>query len=100
MSRSQAWEDYLDEELQDPEVAADLLSASLEDDEPEVFLLALRHVARARSGGLARLASDTRLNREHLYRMLSPQGNPGLRSLGALLDTLGLQLTVRCKEAS
>jgi probable addiction module antidote protein len=89
----------LDEDLKDPAEAAAYLSACLQDDDPEVFLLALRDVARAR-GGVAKLAEMTELNREHLYRMLSEKGNPELRSLEALLDALGLRLAVTLKDAS
>ena len=46
-------------------------------------LPALRDVARTREGGLAGLAEKAQLNREHLYRMLSENGNPELRSLEA-----------------
>jgi DNA-binding phage protein len=42
----------------------------------------------------------TELNREHLYRMLSENGNPAFRSLEALLDALGLRLAITQKEAS
>ena len=56
---------------------------------------------RARAqGGVAKLAELTNLNREHLYRMLSEKGNPGLRSLEALLDAMGFRLTATLKEAS
>jgi DNA-binding phage protein len=41
-----------------------------------------------------------RLNRENLYRMLSEKGNPELRSMGTLLDALGLKLSVDVKKAS
>ncbi len=99
MTRSRRYADVLDEDLQDPEEAAGYLNACLEDGDPEVFLLALRDVARAR-GGVAKLAEATELNREHLYRMLSESGNPELRSLEALLDALGFRLAVRLKEAS
>ena len=58
---------------------------------------ALRDVARTREGGLAGLAEAARLNREHLYRMLSENGNPELRSLEALLDALGFRLSVELK---
>ena len=62
-------------------------------------MLALRDIARAR-GGVAQLAEETDLNREHLYRMLSENGNPELRSLEALLDALGFRLAVTLKQAS
>ena len=93
------YEDDLDEDLQDPAEALGYLNACLEDSDPEVFLLALRDVARAR-GGVAKLAEAAALNREHLYRMLSENGNPELRSLEALLDALGFRLAITTKEAS
>ena len=99
MSRTRRYEQVMDEDLEDPAEAAAYLNACLQDEDPEVFLLALRDVARAR-GGLAKLAEITDLNREHLYRMLSEKGNPELRSLEALLDALGFRLSVTGKEAS
>jgi probable addiction module antidote protein len=99
MAKPRRYEDVLDEDLKDPAEAAGYLNACLEDGNPEVFLLALRDVARAR-GGVARLAEATALNREHLYRMLSENGNPEFRSLEALLDALGFRLAVALKEAS
>ena len=53
---------------------------ALEEDDPELFLLALRNVTEAQ-GGVARLAEKTKLNRESLYRMLSERGNPEFKSL-------------------
>jgi probable addiction module antidote protein len=92
-------EEVLDEDLQDPTEAARYLSACLQDGDSEVFLLALRDVARAR-GGVEHLAEGTELNREHLYRILSEHGNPELRSLERLLDARGLRLAVTVKESA
>jgi probable addiction module antidote protein len=80
---------------EDPEEAAAYLDAALEEGDPQVFLLALRDVAEAR--GMGRLAEETKLNRESMYRMLSKQGNPRLTSLDAVLDALGLRLGVTVK---
>ena len=99
MRKTRRYEEVLDEDLQDPAEAVAYLNACLQDEDPEVFLLALRDVARAR-GGVAKLAETTDLNREHLYRMLSEKGNPELRSLEVLLDALGFRLAVTLKEAS
>jgi probable addiction module antidote protein len=99
MTEPRRYEDLLDQDLKDPAEAVGYLNTCLEDRDPEVFLLALRDVARAQ-GGLAKLAEATDLNREHLYRMLSENGNPELRSLEALLDALGFRLSVTLKEAS
>jgi len=98
MADYRRWEDLLDEDLQDPAEAAGYLNACLEGGDPDVFLIALRDVARAR-GGIAKLAESASLNREHLYRMLSENGNPELRSLEALLDALGFRLSITLKEA-
>ena len=86
----------LKEDLADPDEAVAYLNAALEDGAQDVFLLALRDVANAR--GLTRLARDTSLNRENLYRILSDEGNPRLSSLKALLDSMGLKLSVESKQ--
>ena len=99
MVKLRRYEEVLDEDLQDPTEALGYLNACLEGGDPDVFLLALRDVARAR-GGVAKLAENASLNREHLYRMLSENGNPELRSLEALLDALGFRLSITLKEAS
>ena len=84
--------DGLKVDLADREEAAAYLNAALEDGNPEVFLLALRDVAEAK--GVTRIAREAHLNRENIYRMLSPTGNPQLSSLNALLHGIGLRLAV------
>lgn len=86
-------DDYMRERLGDPLHAAKYLEAAIEDGEPRVLLLALRRVADAR-GGMSKLAHDTGLTREALYRMLGKSGNPRLTSLAAILAAIGLRLTV------
>jgi len=77
----------------DPDFAAEYLKAALEDaDEPRVLLIALRHVAQAR--GIARIAKAAGIQRESLYRALSPRGNPRLSTLYAVAKAVGLRLTV------
>ncbi|MGH9898402.1 MAG: addiction module antidote protein [Pyrinomonadaceae bacterium] len=84
------------ERLKDPEEAVGYLKACLEEtDMPELFLVALRDVADAR--GMSQLAKDTHLDRVNLYRILSKQGNPELGSLYAILEALGLKLSVELK---
>lgn len=95
--RSVRYEDGLKKALEDPTEAAAYLNAALEDGSQDGFLLALRDVAHAR--GLTRLARETSLNRENIYRILSGKGNPQLSSLKALLDSLGLKLAVATKQA-
>jgi probable addiction module antidote protein len=56
-------------------------------------LLALRAVGGA-YGGLGTVAALAGISRESLYRALSPKGNPTLKTLVAVLKTVGLRLTV------
>jgi len=79
---------------EDPDFAAEYLRAALEDtDEPRVLLIALRRIAEAR-GGLAKVAKAAGVERESLYRALSPNGNPRLSTLAAVAKAMGLKLTV------
>jgi probable addiction module antidote protein len=87
------YKEALFEELRDPEFAVAYLNAALAEDAPNVFLLHLRDVAEA-WGGLGKLAAETQLAREALYRLLSAQGNPQLASLDKILHALGLRLAV------
>ena len=49
------YDEFLHEQLRDPELAAAYLTDALEDDSPELFLIALRNVAEAH-GGIAAIA--------------------------------------------
>lgn len=88
------YRDNLLKALKDPEEAALYLTTALQDEDPRIFLMALRDVADAR-GGIRTISQGTRLNRESLYRMLSKAGNPSLDSLIAVLRAVGLKLSVQ-----
>ena len=79
--------------LKSDKAIAAYLDAALEDGDPAVLLLALREVAKAK-GGIAALAREADVSRESLYRTLSANGNPKLETLSALLEALGLRLSV------
>lgn len=81
--------------LQNQRYAAAYLNAALMDEDPKVFLVALKDVTDARGEGIAKLAKKTHLNRESLYRTLSDRGNPRLNNLCAILDALGLHLAIK-----
>jgi len=97
ISSTTSYRDDLLKSLRNPKRAAHYLNACLEDEDPRVFLLALRDVAAAR-GGIRALSSEAKLNRESLYRMLSRAGNPSLDSLAAVLNALGLHLAVETNK--
>ena len=56
-------------------------------------LLALRTVAEA-YGGLGSVAEQAGISREARYRTLSAKGNPTLKTLLAILKTVGMRLSV------
>ena len=62
MGRTRSYKVHLDERLKDPKEAAGYLNAVLEEDDPHVFLLALKDVADA-LGGMRQLADKSTLNR-------------------------------------
>ena len=80
--------DYLDDE----ETIAEYLTAALEDPNPDIFLVAVRDVARAR--GMAQLARDTGLGRESLYKALAPGAKPRYDTVLKVLHALGVKLHV------
>jgi len=94
---TEAYHESLLRSLKDPREAAQYLNACLEDNDPRVFLMALRDVAEAH-GGIRVLSREAHLNRESLYRMLSKSGNPSLESLSAVLQACGLRLAVQSSE--
>jgi probable addiction module antidote protein len=95
--KSRNWQDHLIESLKDPTDAVEYLKAALEEsDMPELFLVALRNVAEAQ--GIRQISETTGLNRENLYKILSKSGNPTIVSLYAILDALGMKLSVEKKE--
>ena len=88
--------DYHEELIQsltNQEEATAYLNAALSDEDPRVFLLALKNVVEAQLK-ISDIAKKTNLNRENLYRILSETGNPRLTSIVPLLNCLGLQLSV------
>lgn len=101
MSKSKGLVSHHDAEVAelraDRELAVEYLKAAMESlDDPDnraAGLLALRTVAEA-YGGLGAVAAEAGISRETLYRTLSPKGNPTLRTLLAVLKTVGMRLSV------
>ena len=73
---------------------AALLEAALETGDAGDLMAALRLITDA-SGGIAKIAAETGLNREALYRTLSKNGNPQLSSLLPILQATGLKIVVQ-----
>lgn len=97
MKQLRNFKEYHIAKLRNPKEARAYLSLALadfeNDNDAEDFLLAIRDVAQAH-GGIGRLAQETRLNRQNLYRALSKEGNPQLETVNAVLRGLGFRLSV------
>jgi len=80
---------YLDTE----ERIASYLDCVLQDNDAELLVAALGHVARAR--GMAKIAKQTGISREALYRALKPNKKPRFETINKVCAALGLRLTVQ-----
>jgi probable addiction module antidote protein len=94
MGKTRSYKEHLDERLKNAKEAAGYLNAALEDDDPHVFLLALKDVADA-MGGMSQLSNKSELNRQSLYRALSKSGNPKLLSVLTILTAMGFEVRIR-----
>lgn len=95
MPKTKSYREWHEENLReehgkDPNYVAGYLSACLKEGE-DVFLAALREVADA-LGGVKELSEATSLNKTTLYRMLSKEGNPTIKTVSSVLHAFGMQL--------
>lgn len=77
--------------LNTEEEIAEYLTVSLETGDASYIAHALGVAARAR--GMTKVAEASGVSREMLYRSLSEEGNPTLRTLLAVLPALGIRLS-------
>ena len=79
--------------LTDDAAVAEYVSAVLEAGDPDLLLLALGDVARAR--GMAQIAKDAGLGRESLYKALAPGAKPRFDTVLKVARALGVKLTAQ-----
>jgi probable addiction module antidote protein len=77
---------YLDSE----EIIAEYLNAALDDGDPDLLLMALGNIAKAR--GMTQVAKSTGLGRESLYKSLSAGSKPQYETVVKVINALGLKL--------
>jgi probable addiction module antidote protein len=77
---------YLDSE----EIIAEYLNAALDDGNPDLLLMALGNIAKAR--GMTQVAKSTGLGRESLYKSLSAGSKPQYETVVKVINALGLKL--------
>ena len=79
--------------LTDDEAVAEYVTAILETGDTDLLLMALGDVARAR--GMAKVAEDSGLGRESLYKALAPGAKPRFDTVLKVARALGVKLTAR-----
>jgi len=79
--------------LTDDAAVAEYMTAVLETEDPDLLLLALGDVARAR--GMALVAKEAGLGRESLYKALAPGAKPRFDTVLKVARALGVRLTAR-----
>ncbi len=77
--------------LDSPERIALYLEAAFEDGDPALIAAAIGDAARAY--GMSKLARETGLAREALYRTFSEDGNPEFATVQRVLSVLGVRLS-------
>ncbi len=85
--------EYLDSE----EMIAEYLAAAIEDGNPDLFVAALGDIAKAR--GMAKIAEQTGLGRESLYKALKPGAKLRYETVQKIVAALGVKLTIEPKAA-
>lgn len=86
------YEEILFEILQNEQEAIAYLNEALLDEDPRIFLIALKDVLAARNIDISKFAEKIELSRQNIYRMLSKKGNPRWENLTSLLQALGLHI--------
>ena len=79
------------EYLTDDATIAEYINAILEEDDTDLLLMALGDVARAR--GMAKVAKESGLGRESLYKALAPGAKPRFDTVLKVARALGVRLT-------
>src|SRR5215510_3583233 len=79
--------------LTDEAAVAEYMTAVLEADDPDLLLLALGDIARAR--GMSEIAKETGLGRESLYKALAPGAKPRFDTVLKVARALGVKLMAK-----
>lgn len=90
--------ELLDDALRNPQDAADFLTQVLAEEDIGVFLISLKDIIRVH-GNLALIAQKAKISRGTLYNMFSKQANPELKTVLAVLDSLGYDLKVTPQQS-
>lgn len=96
MARGSKFKDQLDKKLLDPKFVAAYLAAAIEEEDEEFLSEALANVVRV--NGASAISEEMGVPRQSVYKMLSKKGNPSFRNIRKMLESLGLELTIKLKH--
>ena len=98
-----SWDNYMNETLQDNCEALSYLELALEDyqkdGDTKALMLAIQRVAEVK-GGISKLAEETNLNRQNLYRIFSNKTSPRFETITKILRALGITLSFKILDVS
>jgi probable addiction module antidote protein len=90
---SRDFNEFLAEQLKDPELAAAYLNEHFHYDGPhykELLLNAFKSVLEAQ--GFSKISKKSGISRRALYKAFSKNGNPTLETLHSLLEAIGISI--------
>lgn len=98
--KSQSHDEVVAEMLRtDPEFRAAMTNEIMAEGDFGDLLIFLRQVALA-EGGMKVIAERSGLNETALYRTMSAEGNPSIKTFAKLLESLNLRIIVAPKDNS
>ena len=93
MSETRSYKKDLLEALTDPVEAKEYLNAALEDEDSEVFILAVQDVFEA-NRSVGKSTEDLNQNKDISFETLTKQDNFQLSSIRSILNQIGFKLAV------
>ena len=98
-----SWDEYMNSSLKDNDEAIAYLEIALEeyqtDGDTKSLMRAIQRVAEAK-GGITKLAEDTKLNRQNLYRIFANKTSPRFDTLSKILRALGFTISIKSYDFS
>ena len=85
------------EYLDNDEAIAAYLNEVIAEDDSDLFLSALSDIARARS--MSKVAEDSGLGRESIYKALRPGAKPGFVTISKIMGALGVRVVAKPLKA-
>jgi probable addiction module antidote protein len=80
----------ISEILDDEEMIAEYLSAVIEENDTRLLLKAIGHIAKAR--GMSKIANDSGLGRESLYKALDENAQPRFETVMKVLSAMKVKM--------